>query len=670
MGRTGRKRQGHVHVLLAEQREEHNWTKAQATYSDVQKSIVRGEDLELFGDVERLLPDHIKPECIEQEVDIVEYTRDDPKKRMKEGWDQPAAKRRKRNDDIGRNIPAGAYTGFVSAAELVMKKRGKKKIVEFDPHAADDDDIDRELEAGPFAPRRTVSAPAPARKSKASSSKKKTSRASTVNEKDKKKGHKKRESEDEDRFSLKGLDDSDDLDLERGIVFSDFSDESAKPPPPTQSRSCSSKPHTPDPPTYENSDNFPVDSPDPQYPKHQSRLRKRAKSTPLSPRLRKEDIIDLVSSTPEQLSQKSIAASPQTSRSPRSPHYPLGEEKQEMAWLVAEDDEPQLEIINSSPFLDCKRPLAREDGSDVEIVDESLRPMHYPESRVKTTEEHHFQADASVVITEGDNFNESLKHKVNQLHDTLIVDTSVEIIGELLDMQSAASPGSPISLLTSISDTFSSMKPPEIPIQSLAYDPEPPEPSFPVRSVRKQGIRRMTVPVPLELESSPLEIPPPSQRRLQKRRMDSSPLTKPRNKKRDVKRGPPIPNHWIDIEAAHSGGEVSEGSSHADEIESESDRRFLEMPLETQVSPSYNQTLAYRQSLLSQASSGSKVPAFANHPVRRGLFGVGAWGNSKPRVDMSSSPRRDDDMPNEYELGTFVVDDDEEISYVDNSSEL
>jgi hypothetical protein len=62
-------------VLLAEGREETNWNKAREAYNDVQKSIVRGEQLELYDDVERLLPDHIKPECLEMVMDIEEYDR-------------------------------------------------------------------------------------------------------------------------------------------------------------------------------------------------------------------------------------------------------------------------------------------------------------------------------------------------------------------------------------------------------------------------------------------------------------------------------------------------------------------------------------------------------------------------------------------------------------------
>ena len=72
VGRTGRKRDGYVHVLLSEDREERNWEKADDNYKDVQRFIVKAEHLELFEDVERLIPDHIKPECVEMEMEIEE----------------------------------------------------------------------------------------------------------------------------------------------------------------------------------------------------------------------------------------------------------------------------------------------------------------------------------------------------------------------------------------------------------------------------------------------------------------------------------------------------------------------------------------------------------------------------------------------------------------------
>ncbi|WWC72771.1 uncharacterized protein I206_106735 [Kwoniella pini CBS 10737] len=69
VGRTGRKRDGKVHVLMSENREDMNWESAQQTHRDIQEEILHSRNLELFEDVEPLLPDKF-PECIEQEMEI------------------------------------------------------------------------------------------------------------------------------------------------------------------------------------------------------------------------------------------------------------------------------------------------------------------------------------------------------------------------------------------------------------------------------------------------------------------------------------------------------------------------------------------------------------------------------------------------------------------------
>lgn len=125
--------------------------------------------------------------------------------------------------------------------------------------------------------------------------------------------------------------------------------------------------------------------------------------------------------------------------------------------------------------------------------------------------------------------------------------------------------------------------------------------------------------------------------------------------------------HFVDAEAAHSGEELSEGSSGEDDPEDEYDRRFLHELPATQASPSYDQSLAYRQSLFTQAPGGLG-PRFAGGPVRQGRFGP---MKARPAVVLSSSPTRtEDDEPNEYVTGSFVVDDDADISYADDLSQL
>jgi hypothetical protein len=60
-------------VLLAQDREEKNWDSAQEAYNQVQRAIVHGNQLELYSDVERLLPDNIKPECMEMVMEVQAY---------------------------------------------------------------------------------------------------------------------------------------------------------------------------------------------------------------------------------------------------------------------------------------------------------------------------------------------------------------------------------------------------------------------------------------------------------------------------------------------------------------------------------------------------------------------------------------------------------------------
>lgn len=132
-----------------------NLEKAKDTYKEVQKTILRGEQLEFYTDVPRLLPDHVKPECLERTMEIQEYTRDEGgRKSTKENRSPTSGAKRKRNDNISRNIPAGASTGFVSVADLLIKRPKKQKKTkttvqqkDFDD-AGEDDDTDLEIESG------------------------------------------------------------------------------------------------------------------------------------------------------------------------------------------------------------------------------------------------------------------------------------------------------------------------------------------------------------------------------------------------------------------------------------------------------------------------------------------------------------------------------------------
>lgn len=108
----------------------------------MQYTIISGNQLELYDDVERLVPG--TPECLQVEMPIEAYVRSPQKeKKTKEA----PTRKRKRNDDINRNIPLGALTGFVTASEL--RPKGKKKTVKsLGANDLDSDSDDADIAAG------------------------------------------------------------------------------------------------------------------------------------------------------------------------------------------------------------------------------------------------------------------------------------------------------------------------------------------------------------------------------------------------------------------------------------------------------------------------------------------------------------------------------------------
>lgn len=677
MGRTGRKRTGYVHVLLSEIREEANWDKAKDTYGEVQKSIVRGDQLELYGDVERLLPDNIKPECLEKKMDIKEYVREEKGKGKKvvaagASVGDTKKKRKRDADDLGRrNIPAGTSAGFVKASEL--KKRKKTKVTEFDPHAGEDDDTDREIEAGLNGPRRTVStSAAPSGPTKAKKALRKAitmdgSKKTAAQKKTKKKSRRV-QSTTASQLSQLGVDDSDDLEIERGIDLALCRSNSPDPliisssplivssSPRIHPKATERWSSSPDPLIMDNDDEIYVISAESAATSRSSvHSKSSSRALPKSPKYwtssAKVPIVDEVinissSPLPSPPDSPALWSKPSSGihisdGSSKSPLFmESGGEDKSMAWLLDGDDDPDIEIYDSSPFFNrtlpsSGRPSSNQDIS-IEILDNSISPS--PASRQS-------QHDDSVEIV-GDDSKEMLPSKPP--------DTSL-----LIPLHSnSPSPRGGKSLRNL------DMLPPDLPARfamPFASDPEDPESSFAVRAAGKRPKKRVVM--PSEQESPLLEMPPVLQRRFRRKNPESSPAPAPRRKRHEDLHALRKHNPWIDTEAAHSGDEVSEGSSQVD-VETEFDRQFLQGHPETQVSPSYDQTLAYRQSLFTQAPARGKAPVFANRPAaRRALFAAGRGGR-RVRPLISSSPPINDDEPNEYSMGSFVVDDDAEITYL------
>ena len=360
VGRTGRKREGHVHVLLAEGREEANWNKAREAYSDVQRSIVRGEQLEFYDDVERLLPDHIKPQCLEMVMEIEEYDRSAAEKPRERVIQEPS-KKRKRNDDR-RDIPPGACTSFVSVAELLAKQKVKKrkKTARFDEHAGLDDDTDEEIEAGLFAPRRAASASAASvkppksklKRAKTTAGDGKKRKLSTSNQAKAADGAGMTLSQ----FSRQGVEDLDDIEIERGLQNTSLP--SPNKPPPSPMRTSS-----PDIPLAENQSIIdictsaaPSRSPS---PRNQDRCSTQSSGNVLAPEYRSPSLL----MSPVALSDD---AAPELDQEiPPQKSAKVVVEDDGLAWLLADSD--NAGEVASSPTAQRRQRSGLQPSDTIEI---------------------------------------------------------------------------------------------------------------------------------------------------------------------------------------------------------------------------------------------------------------------------------------------------------------
>ncbi|KAJ3718264.1 hypothetical protein C8R42DRAFT_675520 [Lentinula raphanica] len=670
LGRTGRKRSGHVHVLLADGREELNFDKAQSSYEDVQASIIYGSHLEFYADVERLLPDSVQPQCLEKEMEIIPYVREEAFKKRSKGDHSPKKTvKRKRNDDIGRNIPQGASTGFVSVADLLVKEKGGKKAKKiresknFEALGEDDDD-DLELASGILVP------PAALKKSKSAGPQPKAGpsvlrKAKTLDydqPKTKRKGKGKgKEKEKEKSFKpsertmshsqAKGSDDSDDMEVDEGFL------------PPTTSRG-----------------------------------RTTVKSSPLRGSSEQAildgggEVIDLTDSDGEMSDFEQPFEPP--SRSSRSPtKTPSAPKAQNLAWLLEDEEEDaqlDFDILNSSPVVERSRRSPDQHNSIIDLDDDD---DDLPTGRARSPSSDRMLVDdlmdfdehnLASSLSSGSNPNASSNKSFvagstnpnvhalsppppSQIRNEGWFSNRQEVIEHSASIEAKSKP---------FKTRRGDMPPPDLPTRfhsSIDASPQAPDPSFAIRPAGKKRAAAVAF-----ADSSPsIGTSPVQVRRRLHRRPDSSeseimppPLLPPtkRSRKEDKHRKRQRilakDNPLYDYAAVHSGDEVSEGSSGSEEVESESDRLFLEELPETQASPSYNQSLVYRQSLLTQGPNGG--PSFANKPMRKGRFGrqsLNTQNSNQRRPGVSSSPTRDEEEPDTYEFGSFVVDDDADISY-------
>jgi len=319
--------------LLSEEREELNIEKAESIYREVQKQITKGELYELYGDVERLIPDHIKPECIEKIVEIQKYVRE-TKSPRKKAADTHGTKR-KRNDDVMRNIPEGACTGFVSVRDLISKQAPKPKKVkmskDFDA-CGENDETDEDIESGRIItlPRRTQSTATgssriPGEKAM-EKGKGKLRKSSTMGCKPSKPRKKKADALASKPFAKQGMDDSDDMDIEQGAISSH------RRKPNGDSRS----PHASGDGKYV--------TPRKSFKKPISRI--------LSPILAPgAAVVELTDSEQETL-PRGLNGMPLSSPAYMTPIKDSLHADEDMGWVVDDDeDNLQIEIVESSPSL-------------------------------------------------------------------------------------------------------------------------------------------------------------------------------------------------------------------------------------------------------------------------------------------------------------------------------
>ncbi|KAH8100558.1 P-loop containing nucleoside triphosphate hydrolase protein [Cristinia sonorae] len=637
VGRTGRKKDGVVHVLLAEGREDKNWDKAKENYQHVQHFIVRAEHLELYNDVSRMLPDNCKPECVEMVMDIEEYDREDATKKATARSPAKGTKR-KRNEDVMRNIPEGAATSFVSVKDLLVKGASKKKksLLDSDLLPCEDDEDDEAIMGGIHAPRRTASMTATSKTSKAMKSRRATTMAGTGDRQKKpaKSRKKKAGALDISQMTSSQLaklveDDSDDMQIEQGL--------SGRFPPADSKPKPDVVPRTPSANWRRNRDSLSRRSSSPEIPLHSiiDLTTPNVAAHPRESHLSSQETETTSSGTVKSRGSATSISDNKVRRPTRSPsvesiHHKTSDDEADasLAWLIADDDEPSIQLLGSSPP--------------------------------------HPVASSSKILTErnGD------------------PDTSIEFVENYIPLISPARSRSSSSLLKKASSPHASqedMPPPalpqrfNVPYPRQQYDMPPP--TFAVRAPGRQTKKRMAL---NSIDSSPMAVPdepaPKRTRILRHRDSSSPPPPKPPKKKRHVFKDTAEAqknNPWVEYEAEHSGDEHSIGSSGAEDMD-EYDSSFVQDFPETQASPSYDQTAIYRQSLLSQAPARAiRGPVFASKPARRGQPAARAASGSGSRRIVSSSPRRHtDEEADEYVFGSFVVDDEEDIPFAGHSSDI
>jgi superfamily II DNA/RNA helicase len=118
MGRTGRKREGHIVFLVTEGKEQRDHAKSLDAYEQIQKKIASGRDFEFrLDESPRILPKEFLPDCVKQWIQPPE----EDKAALALKVDKKKGVKRKERD---WSLPDDVETGFVSAKVVAKRTKG------------------------------------------------------------------------------------------------------------------------------------------------------------------------------------------------------------------------------------------------------------------------------------------------------------------------------------------------------------------------------------------------------------------------------------------------------------------------------------------------------------------------------------------------------------------
>lgn len=124
-----------------------------------------------------------------------------------------------------------------------------------------------------------------------------------------------------------------------------------------------------------------------------------------------------------------------------------------------------------------------------------------------------------------------------------------------------------------------------------------------------------------------------------------------------------IGNAMFEMEATHSGDDVSEGGLSSDD--GEYDQSFVNDGAPTQAPIGYNQEAVYRQSLMTQPAVGVGIFSSGRHRkgpfAGRGMSDFERLRRRRERAGIHGTSSSDPEDIGEYVMGSFVVEDDDEI---------